>query len=387
MKQEIENLILKIESDDLTSNLSSIKRKEFFDMEINSDESLAKADILIEEFQSYISKFVEYNKNLIKRASDEIIELVKNGSKLDHWENRELKIHTSNSGISITLYFNIGDKKYERYEIELDTLKYYHVHNYDGTIRKEYDGKNLNVHDVYKVRFPSVTINLSSNDKKEETEVMKICNYIGKEFYGKELNDGLMLKVSNLFKDLHRSQNNQEILMRIAYQLKAKKDDYLLSLCIKRVKSMDYFNKNNIDKYLMVFFENSEFFEFKAYKFKEIGNKYVHFDSISTGAITRTITKGEKLNAEGEKEYEYRYHLHIRKQYSNGKLIIKDFIKSLGRELQKNSNIVFYSKDEFGDLVKLYENQAKEITHLETLTYFYKDANEKYEELYKKINE
>ncbi len=339
--------------------------------EVNSSESLEKVSGLIDSFKEKIKTLNSYI-NIRKEAMESFIGLaVKNGSDLDSWEGKQIRVDLYDYRINVLFMFNILEKKYSKAEIELEIADKDAIFNWDGKIRPEMEGKNIELYDVCKVRFPSFSVNLCNGDKPEEAEAMKVCNYIGKEFYKKDTSDRLMETIKGFYIELSSLWEKREYLITSLHVLRSKKDSYCLELCTKEARNMNLFSLDNADKIVMIFSKASEFIEFEAYTIKSVRNKYMTVDA-HRGKFDFTY-KAEELE-----DGNYRHYLKIKTEDYDFSFEKEKFIELVGKKLFKESKVEIYTQDDFDNLCLMYNTQRMDICNDNKLPDYLKEVCENY---------
>lgn len=335
-------------------------------LEVKSKETLEKCISLKESYKSKIKELnsiIELDK---KEMGLKITSLIEKNCGIENWDNKKLRIDFYDDRFSVLFFFNIVGEKYSRMEIELSIADKYKVYDWNGKIRPEMVGKNIDIFDVYKINFPSFSVNLLSGDNSSETEGMQICSYLGREFYKKESGDGIMEMVKGFYKDLSVITKEREEFLSAHSILKTKEDNYTLQLNFDKAREMDLLKANSV---VIVFHNKKEFVEFTAYSIKSVRNKYLTAD-IHLGGIEYHFCNHDTNDL--------RYYFKVKTNSYDDDIVKDKFIEIIGHRLFDGDKVELYSNEDFDNLCMLYNSERTSIVNEKTLESEYREISENY---------
>lgn len=345
--------------------------KEYMDkniiyLEVNSKESLDEFILLKESYKNKIKEINSFIEEKKAKKNLEISSLIQKGSGIENWEDKKLRIDFYEDRISIYFFFNIIGEKYSRIEIELSIADKHKIYDWNGKIRPEMVGKNIDIFDVYKINFPSFSVNLLNGDKSSEAEGMQICSYLGREFYKKESGDGIMEMVKGFYKDLSVITKEREEFLSAHSILKTKEDNYTLQLNFDKARGMNLLKSNSV---VIVFHKEKEFVEFTAYSIKSVRNKYLTAD-IHLGGIEYHFCNHDTNDL--------RYYFKVKTNSYDDDIVKDKFIEIIGRRLFEGDKVELYSNEDFDNLCMLYNSERTSIVNEKTLEPEYKEISDNY---------
>jgi hypothetical protein len=344
------------------------------DIKLNSNDDLFLVDNYINVFLGKVKELMEFTSNKKKKMEESIMLNIKNGSHLDTWENRDLRVSINSESVSV--YFIYDVKEGNRIEISLDVADKSRIYNWDGKKRYEMENLGLDVCDVYGIRFPAFSVNLTKKDPANECEAVKICNYLGKEFYKREqpkelgsrnVSDELMSKIKGFYEELTKLWDEASELGTTLYCLNNILDKYLLAQCIENVKSMDILKKDNV---IVITHKNSSV---SAYAINNIAIKYVTFESYN-GIFDYTHYRGEK----GTDYKDIRYYFKIRQDSDEKKMTKEQMIEMFGGLIHNRGKIEVFTPEEWKDYMMLNDTEKDNLIETEVLSDELKAICEKY---------
>lgn len=328
----------------------------------------------MDELGGQIKTLRLHTKERTDSMQNQIKDLVKNGSKLDSWEDKDIKVHLSENRISIYFMFDLSKDKTQKIEIELVAVNKDKLYDYRGEIRPDMVDKNLELGDVYEIRFPSVSINLLKYDRKEEAECIHVCNYIGKEFYKRQGSDGLMALIKGFYDELTVLWNKMDLLSSGHSILHSKRETFELKVKYREAEEMNLLKEGNV---IMVFYKRKEFVEFTSYTIKSVRSKYISVD-VNYGRVESTAVD---TNTSSEPNYEYRFFLKFRYNGFVEKLEKAEFYKTIGNALYTESRVEIYNLDDWNNFEMLYKSERDSLLFKGILAPEYRKISENYQRI------
>jgi hypothetical protein len=325
---------------------------------VKTEEEFRQVNSHLNTFKKYSNTLDAYINSRVKSIQEYLTLKIKNGCNIDSWDGRKLQVLLNQDQISVRFIFDIDREeigKYSQLETQLEIATKYRVYGHDGKILPKMEELGIAIADVCGIRFPSLGINLCKGDNKNETEAIKIYNYLGKEFHKRDglESDGLMAKIKEFYIELNALWEFVSELHTTMYRFSDYIHKYELALNVEKAREMNLIKYGSV---IMVFKEKTEYVEFTAFNIHYVGSKRVLY-KCSFGTIDYKYFQSE--NDEGIRDY--RYFLKIKNDSKDRESNKEELINSFGSFLNNNSRIEIYSLSDWKDFIMLNKTENENI--------------------------
>ncbi len=328
-----------------------IDNKNVYSIEVKSTKDVIMVNDLLEKFKVDSHSIYEKLSKRIKEININLTYEAKNGSKIKNWDNRSIGVHISQDRVLVRFFYDLTRGR--SVDIEAHVADKYKVYNFNDEKRPESIEKNVEVGDIYSVRFPGVTVDLLKGENIDEVDIMSICYFVAKEF--KQKHTGFFGMAKGFYDELSVLWRIQSDIGCILSVLDDKRSKYLMDVCIEEAAEMNIVNKNSV---IVCFKKKKEFIEFMAYNIESVGKNVTYFSF--TGYIENTWIRNDEKSHE---EDNYRHYLKINAHKGVSKTTLKEFNKFIGQHLYNGDKVEEYTQEEWRNFCMLNKTEIDNITN------------------------